>query len=52
MEHLASSGSTVVEHLPHDSKVKGSGPALTVSTGREKMEHKVVKRRPVVVAQW
>ncbi len=34
---LASSGSAVVEHLPRDPKVKASSPALSVSTGEEKM---------------
>jgi hypothetical protein len=32
-----SGGSTVVEHLPHHLKVKGSCLSASVSIGREKM---------------
>jgi hypothetical protein len=31
----ASGGSTVVEHLPHHPKVKGSIPAATNATGED-----------------
>jgi hypothetical protein len=40
---MAISGSTVVVHLPHHSKVESSYPATTAGTGREKMVIKPLK---------
>jgi len=49
---LSNGGSTMVKHLPNHPKVKGSSPAISVSTEREKMGHKVVQHCPMEVAQW
>jgi hypothetical protein len=38
---MFSSDSTVVEHLPHQPKVKGSCSAADVATGKEEMVKKV-----------
>ncbi len=46
---MASNGSTVVEHLPHHSKVKGSSPATAASTEIENGKRKV-KIQPKVFA--
>ncbi len=35
LKNLAIDISTVVEHLPHQPKVKGSSPAAAAGTGRE-----------------
>jgi hypothetical protein len=35
---MASGSSTVVEHLPHPPKVKGSRPVIATGTGRKKWQ--------------
>jgi len=40
----SSGGSTVVEHSPRRSKVKGSSPVVAAATGKEEMVKKVLSQ--------
>ncbi len=46
---MGNDGSSVVEHSPHHSGVKGSSPATTVGTGREKMVKKKHFRKNIAI---
>jgi hypothetical protein len=50
---MASGSSTVVEHLPHHPKVKGSRPVTAIGTGETKrMGKKVFIKKASLDCQW